>query len=631
MKPLICLCMMVKDEEDSIVKTLLSAKPFIDRWMVLDTGSTDRTTDLVIETMKDLPGQLHQAPFINFATTRNLALRLVGDSAQFILLLDADDTIEGGARLRSFLEEAPEDEDAFYLRMDTGIVFDSARVIRPNRGWAYVGKVHEVLCKSDQIPQTRIPGTKIVHRPTASSQAATRRRWERDVQLLKSSEGSRDTFYLGMTYSWLGRSQEAFDTLQRRIEMGGWAEEVFQAMMQRARMGVLLDHPWEKTLARFLEAHALCPQRAEPLFEIANHYQKTGENALSYLFAHRGWQIPFPNSDKLFINKSVYDWKLADLVGTTAFWIGEFEEGHRAARQAVEKGPKDDRLKNNLDHYERRAKATIIVLTYNQLDCTRRCLESIEEHTTIPYKLVIVDNASVDDTPSWLRWWAKDRPHVRVLLNKENLGFAAGNNLVLASAETPFSVLLNNDTVVTEGWLKRMLSVFERHPEAGLVGPRSNEVSGPQKVGQAKYKTLTEMHVFAQAWALVRAEKVHSATRIVGFCFAIKADVLKTLGALDERFGRGNFEDDDYCLRAQLAGFQVYIADDVFVHHEGSASFKEEGYAAYQKLLDDNWSIFKDKWGLDPACPIGKGLPSPEHVIPPASLKIPFSNEGKRS
>lgn len=628
MKPLLTLCMMVKNEEHSIEKTLLSAKPFVDRWMVLDTGSTDRTVEIVKETMKGVPGKLHKSPFIDFATTRNLALRLCGTETQFLLLFDADDVLEGGEALRSFLENAP-DEETFYIRMDTGIVFDSARVTRPEAGWHYEGKVHEVLCKPGCLPTTRVEGVTIVHRPTPASQEATKRRWERDVELLKGSDRSRDIFYLGLTYSWLGRWIEAFHTLQRRIDMGGWREEVFQAMMQQARAGIHLGHPWSTTLERFLKAYDYCQHRAEPLYEIASYYQKNGPPSLSYLFAHRGWQIPFPEDDKLFVDKSVYDWRLADLVASTAFWVGEFEIGHMAALQALALGPDDSRLKNNLEHYERRAKATIIVLTYNQLDCTRRCLESIEACTTIPYKLVIVDNASSDDTPAWLYWWAQGRPHVELILNKNNRGFAAGNNQALASAQTPFSVLLNNDTVVTEGWLERMLDVFERHPNTGLVGPRSNEVSGPQKAGQATYKTLTEMHAFARNWAVERADKTHLAYRIVGFCLVIKDEVLKTIGALDERFGRGNFEDDDYCLRARLAGFEVRIADDVFVHHEGSASFSKEGQASFAKLLEDNWKIFKDKWKLEDRGQLMK----PEGIDPPdeALKRIPFSAEAERA
>jgi cellulose synthase/poly-beta-1,6-N-acetylglucosamine synthase-like glycosyltransferase len=193
---------------------------------------------------------------------------------------------------------------------------------------------------------------------------------------------------------------------------------------------------------------------------------------------------------------------------------------------------------------------------------------------------------------------------VQVIANRENLGFAAGNNQGLALANGNYLLLLNNDTVVTEGWLARMLSVFERYMEVGIVGPVSNYVSGPQQVPGASYQGLEEMHHFAKQWSVERMGQTLEVTRAVGFCLLAKREVIDRIGGLDEQFGSGNFEDDDFCLRAAAAGYKARIAQDAFIHHTGSQTFLGAGIN-YKQSLERNWEIFKTKWKLPASIPYG--------------------------
>src|SRR5581483_6415991 len=117
----------------------------------------------------------------------------------------------------------------------------------------------------------------------------------------------------------------------------------------------------------------------------------------------------------------------------------------------------------------------IIVLTYNQLEYTRLCVDSLLRHTPQPFELIFVDNASSDGTVDFLR----TIPNSKLVSNHENLGFAGGNNQGLAIAEGDFVVLLNNDAIVTPGWLDALLRPLERDPRLGFAGPRSNYVAGP--------------------------------------------------------------------------------------------------------------------------------------------------------
>jgi GT2 family glycosyltransferase/predicted TPR repeat methyltransferase len=250
---------------------------------------------------------------------------------------------------------------------------------------------------------------------------------------------------------------------------------------------------------------------------------------------------------------------------------------------------------------------SIIILTHNNLELTRRCLESIERHTPEPHELIIVDNGSTDGTPGFLRSYAAARENVRVILNAENRGFAAGNNLGFALSRGEFVLLLNNDTLVTPGWLGRMLSVLYRHPDAGLVGPRSNYVSGPQLVQGASYRGEDELERFAARWARDHEGESEEVSRLVGFCLLLRRSVLQRVGGLDERFGTGNFEDDDFCLRARATGFRLRIAQDCFVHHEGSRTFRSAGID-YRAAMERNFQLFKAKWGLPGELKMGEGF-----------------------
>ncbi len=265
---------------------------------------------------------------------------------------------------------------------------------------------------------------------------------------------------------------------------------------------------------------------------------------------------------------------------------------------------------------------SIIMLTFNALADTKLCLASLEAHTTVAYELVLVDNASSDGTSAFLREWAANRPHVRLVLNDSNTGFAGGNNIGMAIARGRYFMLLNNDTVVTSGWLERLLAVCERDPSVALVGPRSNNVSGAQKVHHAPYQTLAQLQGFAQQWTREHTGEDEMAIRLVGFCLLVTRELVEAIGGLDERFGRGNFEDDDFCLRATARGFGARIAHDVFIHHAGSKSFQAANID-YQQALQTNWRIFKAKWGISSARTLEEGYPS---TLSPPEQAMDFIN-----
>jgi GT2 family glycosyltransferase/tetratricopeptide (TPR) repeat protein len=266
---------------------------------------------------------------------------------------------------------------------------------------------------------------------------------------------------------------------------------------------------------------------------------------------------------------------------------------------------------------------SILILTYNQLAHTKACLESIARHTPEPHELILVDNGSTDGTREYLREYARQHERVSVIANRTNLGFAAGNNQGLTLATGRQVLLLNNDTVVTPGWLRNMLKVLRDHPQTGVVGPRSNRVLGRQQVDAVGYKSLDELPAFAVGWSEKHAGESRVANRVVGCCLLARREVMDAVGGLDEQFGSGNFEDDDFCIRAHLAGFETRIADDSFVHHVGHATFNGAGID-YAKAMQTNWDLFKRKWAIPPETPPFPGYLTPDVAPPGVALKVPL-------
>ena len=243
-----------------------------------------------------------------------------------------------------------------------------------------------------------------------------------------------------------------------------------------------------------------------------------------------------------------------------------------------------------------RTLVSVVVLTYNNLELTRACLESLEHCTPAGhFETIVVDNASQDGTPDFLRHWAADRSDRVLILNDTNRGFAAGNNQGMAAARGDYLVLLNNDTEVTPGWMHTLVNHLRRDPGLGLVGPVTDNIGNEAKIA-LRYKNAAEMQQEARAYTLAHMGELLPMRTLAFFCVMMTREVYATVGPLDEAYGLGFFEDDDYCRRVEQAGLKLGCAEDVFVHHHLSASFGKHGKARGE-LLQRNRKLYEQKWG----------------------------------
>ncbi|MDD2850961.1 MAG: glycosyltransferase [Desulfuromonadaceae bacterium] len=238
---------------------------------------------------------------------------------------------------------------------------------------------------------------------------------------------------------------------------------------------------------------------------------------------------------------------------------------------------------------------SIIILTFNQRAHTESCLRSIADCTPEPHEVILVDNCSTDGTRQWLTDVASTYKHYRIILNNDNRGFSAGCNQGLSVAKGEFLVLLNNDVIVTPDWLNGLLECHHSEPHAGITGPLTNNSSGIQGLGPQLYSSIDSLNSFALNYRTQNRYRRIRSRRLVGFCMFFHRSLYELIGGLDERYGTGNFEDDDFCLRSAIAGFSNVVAGDVFIHHHGSASFAAAGID-YSSMIFSNNQIFHEKW-----------------------------------
>ncbi|MER9623306.1 glycosyltransferase [Mesorhizobium sp. M0222] len=239
---------------------------------------------------------------------------------------------------------------------------------------------------------------------------------------------------------------------------------------------------------------------------------------------------------------------------------------------------------------------SIIVVTYNNIDLTKACIDSLIRNTTYPnYEIIVVDNASEDGTQSYLRQLSGLELPIRIELNRDNRGFAAANNQGLRIATGDLLVLLNNDTLVPKGWLDPLIRNLE-DPSVGLVGPVTNEIGNEAKI-PVEYSDTEGMEAFADKNAARHAGQSFDIPMLAMFCVAMRRDTVEAVGPLDEAFGLGLFEDDDYSRRIHEKGLRTICAEDAFVHHIGGASFTKLPQAEYAELWQRNQAHFESKWG----------------------------------
>lgn len=236
---------------------------------------------------------------------------------------------------------------------------------------------------------------------------------------------------------------------------------------------------------------------------------------------------------------------------------------------------------------------SIVIPAHNLWAQTRSCLESIAAHTPQDHEVIVIDNASTDETWDELTKLSADAANLQIRRNRENLPYAAACNQGIEGALGEYVVVMNNDIVVTDGWLGKMLSAMQR-TGAGIVGPVSNYVAGEQKRNDFVYRDNAQLADYARRVYYGELSKTIETQAVVGFCMLIERSVFDTIGLFDQQFVNG-YEETDFCLRAGEAGKKAVIACDTFIYHVGSQTFIETN-TDYWANIEENHQKFIAKW-----------------------------------
>ena len=335
----VCLSMIVKNETHIIHECLNSMWQNIDYWVIVDTGSTDGTQDLIrtFFAEKGIPGELIEKPWVDFGYNRSEALSLCVGKADYAWMIDADDKIVGNFAYPNGKNLV---HDAYALKCGRdGCVWWRNQIFKTGIGWKYIGVLHEYAhCEKQPLNQFRIEGDYALEARTLGARNVNItqvEKYTKDAEmLLKALEteptNSRYQFYLAQSYFDSQQWDNAIAAYYKRVEMGGWEEECYYSLFRIALCEISKNSDWSIVQQKFLDSYDYRPCRAEPLHAIARFLRMNGRPRAAYLFAKEAAQLPYPQQDILFIDTNVYKWMALDELAATAFFTHDFKIGYSA-------------------------------------------------------------------------------------------------------------------------------------------------------------------------------------------------------------------------------------------------------------------------------------------------------------
>lgn len=356
----VCWNAIVKNESKIIERCMQAMVGNIDYWVVVDTGSTDGTQEIIRQfmTKHNIPGELVERPWVNFSHNRSEALELAEGKADYILLCDADMILAPvRADWRNYLGDLP---SYSVIQRTATLSYGNIRLVngrlQGDARYRYWGATHE-YCDSIEPSRFISPNFPHIEMVDLADGGSKADKFERDIILLtkqleelerlkNASEQEqqeawqsgllrhydtlmpRCTFYLAQTYRDLDRYQEALTYYEKRVILGGWEEEVWYAMYQCGVLKVYLNADKQDIINTFVNAYRYRTTRAESLYELAKYLRIQGDYALGYIYAIAAAKLNH-TKDRLFVHHAVYDWKAKDEAAVCAYWIGAVEEGKK--------------------------------------------------------------------------------------------------------------------------------------------------------------------------------------------------------------------------------------------------------------------------------------------------------------
>ena len=252
------------------------------------------------------------------------------------------------------------------------------------------------------------------------------------------------------------------------------------------------------------------------------------------------------------------------------------------------------------------ARVDIVVCVHNALEDVRRCLESVLSRTAIGFRLIVVNDGSAPETTTWLRECAASHSVIELIETNGPLGYTRAANRGLRAGTAPYVVLLNSDTIVPRLWVECLLQCLQTDSRLGIVGPLSNAASWqsiPERFAEDGGWEINELPVgynvdeYSELVHRISDQAFPRVEFLNGFCLLMRREVIEAIGYLDEdAFPQGYGEENDYCIRAREAGFELAVADHCYVYHAKSRSF---GTQARDRLAEAGRNALWQKHGKE--------------------------------
>jgi len=413
-RPTICLNMIVKNESRVIQRCLGSLKNIIDYWVIVDTGSSDGTQEIIRSFMGDVAGELHERPWINFGHNRSEALKLARGKGDYIFIIDADEIValDPGFEWRDLTG------DSYLIKfLDNGITYRRCQLVNNRLNWRYEGVLHEyIYCDEAAVPGS-YEGISVV-RFLDGARSSDPNKFKRDALVLEQGlldepGNLRYLFYLAQSYKDANDIDQAIKYYIKRAEKGGWDQEVWYSLYQVAQLMERRGDNWANILEAYLKAYQYYPKRVGPLFGIIRHYMYvTGEFQLAYIFAKKAITIPEPD-DILFVENDLYNWFVPLEFAVCSYWVGDQASAISTNNKLLQKKGISAELfvrvienrKFSLNaiykKHERRLSLRhiikVVVIFHNPGHFLDNCFERLMQQNYDRAEYIFIDNGSTDD------------------------------------------------------------------------------------------------------------------------------------------------------------------------------------------------------------------------------------------
>lgn len=358
-------CIIVKDESHVIRRCLDSVKPLIDYVLIVDTGSTDNTIQVIYDWLSEnnTQGQVIEEPWKNFAYNRSFALSKLReiDWIDYALMIDADEILHFDNDFNFQEFKAKMYHDVYNVRTNMwGNYYQRPQICTNKKNCEYIGVVHEFLSLTN-LSVGQIEGFE--NRPIQdSNRNKSGNKFIKDIELLENAIASEEDgswlksrymFYLAQSYRDCGNNEKALETYLKRSEMGYWSEEIYVSYNQAANLMRELGHPKERILQTYLQAQECNPNRGEALYGFLYYCRINALHQQGFIIGKHAITLSNP-SGALFSETWIYDYGILDEFSIIAFWSGNYLESKQACEKILDKENVPthikDRVKINLQY-----------------------------------------------------------------------------------------------------------------------------------------------------------------------------------------------------------------------------------------------------------------------------------------